>query len=444
MFKAARRIVERLRQNGHTAYFAGGWVRDYLLGRRAADIDIATSACPKQVMHLFPHSTPLGMRFGVVQVRFYGRPFEVTTFRKEGPYLDGRHPSSVDFAESREDALRRDFTINGLFFDPADGEVIDFVGGTQDLERRVIRTIGDPRERFSEDRLRMLRAVRFACLLGFSIAEETWRAIIEQSGTILQVSPERIRDEVAKTLTGPSPGRGLDLWQRSGLLARILPEVEAMRGVPQPPEFHPEGDVFEHTQLALGFLRRPSAVLALGTLLHDVGKPPTLSVQERIRFDGHVETGARIAGEICRRLRLSNQDTERVVDLVRCHLHFMNVMEMRESTLRRFLGKPDIADHLALHRADCLGSHRDLGYYRFCQEKLREWRAEPARRPALINGNDLMAAGYQPGPRFGEILQEVEDLQLEGVLSTREQALEFVRSRYRTPEGTPRSDDEPV
>jgi poly(A) polymerase len=434
MRKAARRIVEKLRRHGHEAFFAGGWVRDHLLRRQAQDIDIATSAHPDEVLRLFPRSIAIGAKFGVVQVRLYGHPYEVTTFRKEGPYFDGRHPSEVSFSGPEQDARRRDFTINGLFYDPVTDRVIDFVQGKPDLEQGIIRTIGSPRGRFEEDKLRMLRALRFACSLDFEIAAETWDSIRGLAPEILQVSWERIRDELLKIITGPAPGRGLDLLHESGLLARILPEVEAMRGIQQPPGFHPEGDVYVHTRMALGFLRKPSPVLALGTLLHDVGKPPTFSIQERIRFDGHVELGAQMAESICRRLRLSNEETQQVVELVLHHLRFIHVTEMRNSTLARFLRMPHFEDHLQLHRADCLSSHENLETYRFCADRLKELRAQAPPPPPLINGRDLIALGYQPGPIFKEILEAVEDLQIENTLRTKEEALEYVLKTFPLPD----------
>ena len=430
MQRAARRIVERLRRNGHEAFFAGGWVRDYLLQRKPKDIDIATSARPEEVQRLFPDSTPIGASFGVVQARVYGHAYEITTFRKEGPYLDGRHPSEISFTTPEQDALRRDFTVNGMFYDPIAGRVIDYVHGKADLQGRIIRTIGDPGARFEEDKLRMLRAIRFACGLDFQIVAATWESIRGMATKILQVSWERIRDELTKMFVGPAPGRALDLLHESGLLREILPEIEAMRGVQQPPEYHPEGDVYVHTRMALELLRKPSAVLAWGTLLHDVGKPPTFSLAERIRFDGHVEVGARMAEEVCRRLRLSNEETEHVVELERHHLRFMHVHEMRKSTLTRFLRLPHFEDHLELHRVDCLSSHRNLDSYRFCREKLKEYHAqEPAPAP-LINGEDLIALGYKPGPIFKEILDAVEDLQLEDTIKTKEEALEFVARTF--------------
>ena len=406
-------------------------MRDYLLKRRRfKDIDIATSAPPDSVIQLFPGAIPIGRQFGVVQVRIYGRPYEVTTFRREGPYLDGRHPSEVTFCGPEEDARRRDFTINGMLFDPVSERVIDYVDGRSDLHRKILRTIGNAQDRFEEDRLRMMRAVRLACDLDFAVEADTWEAVKRLSLRILDVSTERIRDELLKILTGPAPDRGLALLQESGLLRAILPEVEAMRGVEQPPEFHPEGDVFVHTRLALGLLRKPSAVMAMGTLLHDVGKPPTFAVKDRIRFDGHMETGMIMAGEICRRLRMSNQETEQIVALVQHHLRFMNVMEMRKSTLTRFLRIPHFEDHLELHRVDCLSSHRDLSYYRFCMQALKELRNSPEPLSPLISGVDLIAMGYRPGPRFREILEAVEDLQIEKQLYTPEEAREYVKKTF--------------
>ncbi|NWG12501.1 MAG: CCA tRNA nucleotidyltransferase, partial [Acidobacteria bacterium] len=390
MERAARRIVARLRRHGHEALFAGGCVRDRILRRRPQDIDIATSATPATVAALFPRSSMVGARYGVVQVKLYGRGYEVATFRTEGPYLDGRHPSSVEFATPVQDAHRRDFTVNALFYDPITDRVIDYVRGKADIRNRLIRTVGEPEARFNEDKLRMLRAVRFACSLGFRIEGRTWEAIREHAREITGVSGERIRDEILKILTGPDPARGLDLLSDSGLLRWVLPEVEAMRGVPQPREYHPEGDVFTHTRLALSFLRKPSPTLALATLLHDIGKPPTYAEEERIRFDGHVEVGARMAAEICRRLRLSNDQMEQIVDLIVHHLRFMHVKDMRVSTLRRFMAKPNFRDHLEMHRVDCMSSHRDMDSYRYCLGRLDELSRQPAPLVPLLRGRDLI------------------------------------------------------
>lgn len=443
MQRAARRIVESLRQHGHEAFFAGGWVRDFLMRREPKDIDIATSALPAEVLSIFKHATPIGAQFGVVQVRMYRHPYDVATFRSEGPYLDGRHPASVSFSGPEQDALRRDFTVNGLFYDPVADRIIDYVQGISDIKKRVLRSIGAPEERFREDKLRLLRAVRFSCTLNLKIAPETYEAVCRLSPSILEVSWERIRDELVKILTGPRPGQGLDMLHDTGLLARVLPEVEAMRGVAQPAEFHPEGDVFVHSRNALDLLRRPSPALALGTLLHDVGKPPTFAVKERIRFDRHVEVGARIAEEICRRLRMSNDDTARVVELVRYHLRFMSIREMRPSTLKRFLGRTGFEDHLELHRVDCLSSHGDLDWYRFAKQKYEELKKEPPSPIRLISGHDLIGMGYLPGPIFNRILRAVEDLHLENPSLSREEALAYVGQTFplkKPPGNRPRRD----
>jgi len=430
MRRAARRIVEKLHRHGHQAFFAGGWVRDFLMGRKPLDVDIATSASPEQVLGIFPRATPVGVQFGVVKVRLFGRSYDVATFRTEGPYLDGRHPASVRFSGPRQDALRRDFTVNGLFYDPITGRVLDYVNGRADIRKGILRTIGRPQERFREDKLRMLRAVRFACGLDFKISTGTFDAIRLLAPAILEVSWERIRDELLKILTGPRPDSGLDLMHESGLMAHILPEVEAMRGVAQPEEFHPEGDVFVHTRIALRMLRHPSPVLALATLLHDVGKPPTFAVRNRVRFDGHVEAGARIAEQICRRLRMSNEETARVGELILDHLRFMHIKEMRLSTLKRFLRRAHFEDHLELHRVDCASSHGKLDNYRFARAKYEEFKAEPPPAPRLITGHDLKAMGYPPGPIFRRILEAVEDRHLEEPRLTREQALAFVRRHF--------------
>ncbi len=400
------------------------------MGRKPKDIDIATSARPEEVLHIFPHATAIGAQFGVVQVRMYGHPYDVATFRSEGPYLDGRHPSRVSFSGPEQDARRRDFTVNGLFYDPVSERIIDHVFGIPDIRQGILRTIGEPRARFLEDKLRLLRAVRFSCTLNLEIAPDTLEAVRMLAPSILEVSWERIRDELIKILTGPRPGSGLDMLHVTGLLAHILPEVEAMRGIAQPTEFHPEGDVFIHTRNALDLLKRPAPVLALGTLLHDVGKPPTFSVKERIRFDGHVEVGARIAEQICRRLRMSNDDAAAVVELVRDHLRFMNIKDMRPSTLKRFLRRPNFEDHLELHRVDCLSSHGNLDCYHFARQKFEEFRSEPSLPARLVSGDDLIALGYLPGPIFSRILRAVEDLQLENPVMNREDALAYVRRTF--------------
>jgi poly(A) polymerase len=429
MQKAARRIVEKLRLHGHEAFFAGGWVRDFLLRRKPKDIDIATSALPDEVLRLFPDSTPIGAQFGVVQVRMYGHNFDVATFRSDDAYLDGRHPSSVTYSGPEQDALRRDFAVNGLFYDPIAGRLIDFVHGKNDIQSKVLRTIGDPCKRFAEDKLRMLRAVRLACELGFTIVPETWEAIQGLAAEILQVSWERIRDESLKLLAGPAPDRGLELLQQSGLLVHILPEITAMRGIPQSPEDPSCGDVFDHTRTTVAMLRRPSKVLALAALLHDSGKPSTYSVDRGECFRNHSAIGSRIAGEICRRLRMSNQETDEVSDLVLNHMEFLQLKEMPESALIRFLRRRNFANHLELFRANSLSSRHDLELYKLCRQKLEQYSEKPLPVP-LITGEDLTAMGYQPGPIYREILRSVEDLQLEGRINTREEALEHVKLSY--------------
>lgn len=437
MLKTATRIVERLREAGFEAYFAGGSVRDMLMGLEPHDIDIATSARPEQVMRMFEKVVPVGAKFGVVVVMLDGKEFEVATFRSDIDYLDGRRPERVVFSTAQEDAARRDFTINGLFYDPIKGQVIDYVGGQEDIRGRLVRTIGDPYQRFDEDKLRMMRAIRFACRFDFQIERETWFAIAKLADQITQVSQERIRDELLKILTEGGAGRGLVLLEGSGLLRHILPEVQAMVGVPQPPEFHTEGDVFTHTRMMLDMLSekvkkgdKVSPELALGVLLHDVGKPPTFAVKERIRFDNHTEVGAGLAERICRRLRLSNDQIEQIVDLVRDHLKFIHVRQMRESTLKRFLAKPNFADHLELHRLDCLASHGDLRNWEFCRQKLEALKEEEIRPPRIITGDDLIALGYNPGPLFKRILSFVEDAQLEGKVSDKQQALKLVKKHF--------------
>lgn len=413
------------------AYFVGGCVRDQLLGRSPHDVDIVTSASPEEVLRLFPESVPVGAKFGVVRVRIDSREFEVATFREEGPYADGRHPSFVRFADVQADVQRRDFTINGLLYDPIEGRVLDLVGGLEDLQARRIRTIGDPRQRFGEDKLRMLRAVRLAVELDFQIAPEVAEAIKAMAHEITVVSAERIREELVRILTGPAPGKGLRLLHEVGLLGAILPEVEAMVGVPQPDTFHPEGDVFTHTALALDHLRDPSAVLAMGVLLHDVGKPPTYTVEDRVRFPRHDEVGAEIAQGICRRLRFSNEETERIVALVREHMRFKDLPRMRPAKARRFLARPDFPDHLELHRVDCLASHGDLSTYEWAKEAHAQLSGEESMPQRLITGDDLIELGLKPGPKFREILAAVEDEQLEGRISTREEALEFLKRLLR-------------
>jgi poly(A) polymerase len=429
MKKAARRIIEKLRLHGHEAFFAGGWVRDFLLGRMPKDIDIATSALPDEVRKLFPHSKPIGAQFGVIQVHLYSHDYEIATFRSDNDYLDGRHPSSVTFSGPEEDAIRRDFTINGLFYDPVADRIIDYVHGRDDLRNKLVRTIGDPYARFKEDKLRMLRAIRFACGLGFEIVPDTWTAMQKLAPDILRVSWERIRDELVRLFTGPAPGLGLGMLHGSGLLKHILPEVDATRGVPQMPGSIPETDVFAHTQSALDLLQNPSSVLALGTLFHDVGKAHAFSKNPSGSSDGHAEAGGKISRDICRRLRLSNDETERISELVSRHMELLHADEMRESALKRFMRNPNFADHLELFRVNCLSNRRSPEIYLKCLRNLREYEKTPAA-PFLINGDDLIRMGYLPGPVFSKILQAVEDLQLENAIKTREEALDYVKRAF--------------
>ena len=427
----ALNVLRRLREGGFEAYFVGGCVRDPLMGRQPQDYDIATNAIPDQVLQLFPGALAVGAKFGVVIVPGKSVNVEVATYRSDGRYEDGRHPQEVRFAPTAaEDVRRRDFTINGLLFDPIENRVLDYVEGQADLRARRIRSIGDPGRRFSEDYLRMLRAVRFAARFNFTIHPPDLAAIRELAPRIREVSAERTRDEILKILTEGSPRRGFELLDDSELLAEVLPEIKALQGVEQPPQFHPEGDVWVHTLMMLDGLNAPSETLALGVLLHDIGKPPTFSVRDRIRFDGHPEVGAKMTGEICGRLRLSSRQTERVVELVRHHLRFKDFPKMRRSTQLRFLRMDGFDEHLELHRLDCLSSHRDLTNYEMARRMMEEIPAEEIHPAAMINGHDLIAAGYEPGPRFKEILRAIEDAQLDGSIRTREDALRLVGDRF--------------
>lgn len=439
----AKGIVRALREAGYEAYLVGGCVRDRLLGFQPAedDYDIATNAPPQEVTRIFPHTKPVGAQFGVVLVVEGGRAFEVATYRRERGYSDGRHPDEVSFSELREDALRRDFTINALYEDPFMGEVLDPVGGREDLKAGVVRAIGDPYARFREDKLRMLRAVRFAAWLGFSIEPRTWEALKALAPEVASVSPERISDELRRLLTRKGRGQGVRLLHSSGLMAHILPEVAAMAGVPQPPEFHPEGDVLEHTALTLEHLRGawppedpppdPSLELALGTLLHDVGKPPTFQRTDRIRFNRHEAVGTKMAESICRRLRTSNAVRERVVWLVKNHMVLKDIGNMRNSTKVRLFSHPGFPELLELHRADALASHRRLEEYERALGEYREFLSQPPPLKRLISGHDLISMGLEPGPIFSEVLSMVEDAQLDGRIRTKEEAMELVLSWMR-------------
>jgi poly(A) polymerase len=425
----AAELIATLRGLRHKAYLVGGCVRDRLLGVIPKDFDIATDARPDQVVEYFRQARLVGAQFGVVLVGGSDDiQVEVATFRSEGVYSDGRRPDEVRFeSDPALDARRRDFTINGLMLDPFSGEVLDYVGGKADLEAKLIRAIGDPDQRFREDHLRMLRAIRFAARLGFSIEDETFAAIRRDAHCITRISPERIRDELVKILTEGAARRGLELLDSCGLLEQIAAEIKAFQGVKQPPEYHPEGDVWTHVMLMLERMRDPSPTLALGVLLHDAGKPATFRIAERIRFDGHAEVGAEIAKDWLGRYRFSNEDVEQVTSLVANHMRFKDVRQMRLSTLKRFLRLPHFDQHLELHRLDCLSSNGCLDSYEFVQTQLRELDREKLRPEPLITGRDLIRAGYTPGQAFGEALSAVETGQLEGEVRTPEEALRLAR-----------------
>jgi len=435
-------IASELRSHNFQAWLVGGCVRDLILGREPLDYDISTDANPNALLQLFPAAHLVGAQFGVVLVD----DVEIATFRSDHAYQDGRHPESVVFeADPKQDVLRRDFTINALLLDPSvlnpahasyslSSKVVDYVGGLADLRSGVIRAIGDPGKRFEEDHLRMLRAVRFAARFGFEIEPATLAAIQRLHAKILRVSLERIRDELVRILTEGRARRGMELLDQTGLLADILPEVAAMKGVAQPPEFHPEGDVWTHTLIMLDGLHSPSPALAMGVLLHDVGKPGTFRVADRIRFDGHVELGERIAREILNRLRFSNAEIDQVIALIANHMRFSHVHRMRESTLKRMLRLPAFEEHLELHRLDCSSSHGHLDNYEFAKARFEQSAPEELRPPRLVTGDDLIAAGYAPGPDFSRMLEVAEDAQLEARIQNKEEGLELVRSTFGPPE----------
>lgn len=428
----ALEVVRRLQARGFRALWAGGCVRDMLMGQVPRDYDIATNADLQQVIGIFPHAQVVGAHFGVVIVRLDGYHYEVARFRRDLAYSDGRHPDGVVFVDEEEDARRRDFTINGMFYDPVADAVFDYVGGQADLKKKVIRTIGDPHARFGEDRLRMLRAIRFACRYHWPIEEKTREAIGTLSASIEFISHERVRDEVGKILTEGGAPLGVRWLIDLGLMAVFMPEVVAMDGVPQPPQFHPEGDVLTHTLIMLGLMRNPSVELAMGVLLHDVGKPPTYQVRDRIRFHNHTKVGREMTEEICRRLRFSSEQTKHIAALVSDHHKFMHVQEMRSSTLKRFLRTDRFEDHLALHRIDCLSSHGELDNYAFCKAALEDLEPEQIRPVPLINGRDLIAMGQKPGPAFKQVLRAVEDAQLEGRVTRRDEALRLAAQVFES------------
>jgi poly(A) polymerase len=466
-------VVKTLRASGHRVYFVGGCVRDLLLGREPADYDVATDATPDEVMRIFPETFAVGAQFGVglvplpeaerspattvlnqshsersspissriggaveepaVPGHFHKDCVEVATFRCDIGYSDGRHPDEVRFSrDPREDVQRRDFTINGLLLDPLKNEVLDYVGGKKDLEAKIIRAIGDPKLRLREDKLRMLRAVRFAARFDYMIESATFSAIKELASQIHQVSPERVRDELTRMLIEGHARRAFELLDETGLLREVLPEIAAMQGVQQPSEFHPEGDVWVHTLLLLERLPQSCPItLAWGALLHDVGKPPTFRrAPDRIRFDEHADVGTKMAEAICRRLRFSNDETEQIMALVENHMRFGHVERMKDSTFKKFIRLPHFDQHLELHRLDSESSHRSLGMYEYTCKRMASLPAQEVQPKPLIGGDDLIAMGYEPGPRFKEILGAVEDAQLDGQLRTKEDAMRFVRENF--------------
>lgn len=424
-------VVRRLRQEGFEAYFAGGCVRDMLLDKEPRDYDIATSAHPEDVQRLFAETVSVGAQFGVILVHVEGHPFEVASFRHDGPYLDGRRPSEVRYGSLEEDVQRRDFTINGMIYDPIADRVIDLVEGRQDLAHQRIRAIGAAERRFAEDRLRMLRAVRFAASLNFAIESATFAAIQRLAPTIIDIAWERIGDEITRILTEGAARRGFELLDESGLLKILLPEIEALKGIWQSPDYHPEGDVFKHTMLLLNHMQAPSETLAYGCLLHDVAKPLCFKREgDRVTFYGHTDKGAIMAEDILKRLKRGRAVWERVNYLVHNHLRHVQAPDMRLSTLKRFLREDGIEELLELTRIDALSSSGDLRHYQFCKDRLDQLDEEEIRPAPLVRGSDLIEMGFKPGPMFAEILRQVEDQQLGGELGSREEALDWVKRHY--------------
>ncbi len=451
-YRAALEVVRTLNAAGHQAFFAGGCVRDLLLNIEPQDFDVATSATPEAVQSLFPRTEAVGAHFGVILVLTQEddqrHAIEVATFRNDGAYTDGRRPDAVRFStDPREDVLRRDITINGMLFDPLrfeetddlDGSVLDFVSGRDDLQSGVVRAIGDPARRFTEDKLRMLRAVRFASRLGFEIESTTALAITALAPDVHQVSAERVRDELSRLLTEGHARRAFELLDELGLLAEILPEAVTLHGVEQPAEWHPEGDVWIHTMLLLEKLEPACAVtLAWGALLHDIGKPATYQLDrsgatERIRFSGHVEVGVRIAEVILKRLRFSNEDTEQIIALIKNHMRFGDVPQMKEATIKRFLRLPRFDEHLQLHWLDCSSCHGKLGIWQAMKERYESEPAEAHRPQLLVTGHDLIKAGYKPGSQFKAMLEVAEDAQLEGGIHSTTQGLKLIQQRFGKP-----------
>jgi len=429
--EAANSIVETLVDAGHKALFAGGCVRDLIMNRTPKDYDIATSATPEEVESLFNKTISVGKQFGVMIVVLENHQFEVATFRTEKNYRDGRHPTEVSFATPEEDAGRRDFTVNGLFYDPTQNKVNDYVEGQSDILKKIIRTIGKAEDRFKEDYLRILRAIRFAANLDFTIEDKTFRSIKKLKSLIQKVSKERVRDELIKMFTRPGAGRGLDLLSESGLLKEILPEVETMKGVKQPEEFHPEGDVYTHTRLMMDQLNNPSVILAFSTLLHDIGKPPTFSKKgKRIHFYNHCKVGGDITRSMLTGLRFSNQEIDDIILCVENHMRFADVKKMRVGKLKQLIASSTFEVELELHRIDCLASHGMLDNYNFLKEKQIEFEKEKLKPKRLISGNDLIELGMKPGPKMKKILEDVYLVQLEEKINTKEEAIQYVKKKH--------------
>lgn len=431
----AKKVAKRLKDAGFIVYFAGGCVRDALIGRDAHDYDLVTDATPDEVQKLFPRADAVGAHFGVILVKEEGMHFEIATFRTDGSYNDGRRPSNVEFSSPEEDVNRRDFTINGLFQDPASGEVIDFIDGQADLKNELVKAIGDPEKRFQEDALRLMRAIRFATVLGFDIESTTWDAICKNSQLLEKIAIERIQIEFNKIIVSSNRRRGIELLVDSGLMKYVLPEVLDLIGCEQPPQFHPEGDVYVHTCMMLEMLgdKEVDLTLTLSVLLHDIGKPATFSYDEeagRIRFNGHESVGAEMSEEILRRMKYSNETIEDVRVMVANHMKFMHVMDMRVSKLKRFMSRDTFENEMELHRVDCASSNGILKNYQFVIEKREEFASQPLIPEPLIKGKDLMELGFQPGPKFKEILTAVQNEQLEGEITDSEAAIAWVKEEY--------------
>ena len=429
---AAIDIIGKLQEKGHIAYLAGGCVRDMLRGETPKDYDIATSALPEEITSIFTKTREVGVHFGVVIVIVKNQAFDVATFRNDGSYKDGRHPEEVTFSTPQDDTARRDFTVNGIFFDPISEKYIDFVEGKSDIDKKVIRAIGEPNLRFQEDHLRLLRAIRFAARFDYEIEAETWNSIKSNASGISKISKERIRDELTKILLNENRVLGFDLLVESGLMEHIIPQILQLKGCEQPPQFHPEGDVFVHTRLMLSLLKdAPSIELVLSVLLHDIGKPATYSFDEeadRIRFNGHDKLGAEMSEQILRDLKFSNSIIEDVVQMVANHMTFKDVQKMRQSKLKRFMSRSTFNDEIELHRVDCLGSWGGLDNYDFLNKKMVEFANEPIIPQPLLTGKDLIELGWSPGPDLGQILNSVQDMQLEGKLNSKDEALDWVKS----------------